>query len=57
MKREEISNIEIGAIQRARELLDAWEDSSDDRLIPAAHAYAALALAAGQRIARIDGYR
>lgn len=57
MKREELADIELNALHRARELLEAWEEFSDDRLVPVAHAYAALALAAGHRIARTEGLR
>lgn len=57
MKREELLEIESGAIHRARDLLNDWEEFSDDRLVPVAAAYAALSLAAGHRIARTDGYQ
>ena len=57
MNRDELAEIEAAAIRRARELLRDWEQLPVDRCVSAAHAYAALALAAGQRIARTEGYR
>lgn len=57
MRREELSDLELNALRRARELLTDWEEFADDRLAPVAQAYAALALAAGHRIARTEGYR
>jgi hypothetical protein len=57
LKYDDLSAIEHDAISRAQELMTEWENTDNGHdSIAAAHAYAALALAAGQRIARIDCY-
>jgi mono/diheme cytochrome c family protein len=51
----ELGEIETHAIRRSEELLIDWENCIHGKdNLAAAHAYAALALAAGQRIARLS---
>ena len=47
----ELADIELHAIVRSEELLIEWENGGEDTT-PAAHTYAVLALAAGNRLAR-----
>lgn len=52
-----LDEVESDAIRRSEELLIEWENANNgDETLAAAHAYAALALAAGQRVARLDCY-
>ena len=57
---DELHEIEGHAIRRSEELLIEWENALNGKdNLAAAHAYAALALAAGQRLTRLrcDGCR